>query len=893
MSSQSSAQLAQQNLQFAKALSYGQAHPELIGVPGSGAISQAEYDQAMAYQAELNKANQPTTPTQQPTSTTPVISPAQGIINPLPANPENPVVIQDTSGTWAIKGSTVTPTPTGIEVTAPQPKQPQPEMIEPNLQNTVSNPLGVAGTILNIASLANESQPKGPVKDFVSFGIGASGQIVNEGTQVENLAGSLTGAEPKVLPFTPRNDMEKTGATAAIIGQAVEVAVVAPAIAPALGLGAGGILVGEAIGIGLNEVPNISKTVQGQPVDLGDVITAGAIGAAEGGVFGLIGGKAINVLGVGGSGVVKAVGRVGVNTGIGALAGDVYERITTGKDTGQGLSQGALFGFVFGVGGEVLGNVGGRLNSKYDVTSRVQQKVPVPKFGDVTIPLENGKVVNYKGFYLSRGSEATKLFGRTTEVPEGTSIAQQYVPKSNIEATVTQDVMKRAGYSPETLQAVNDVRQVMRTTQNIRPKTISDVFPEKTNTLSVEGTNTVKEMILENKGKVDMVYGSYATKPQLSTKFEYMKDNVSALRTPGDIDIQLNTNQQGAEEFTSNLVLKLQAKGEPVRISQERSTLIETDVGNGKFAHSVDIHFKGEQSTDVTNPVTDKAWGFTFSKPSVKIEQLPAMALNEQGLRKGASIMGFKEDQSLGPKSYRTKDMPDFFQAQRTLLESKSGKSASSFEALNRAAEYYGVKDTLLEQPETFQYIMRQNNSQNIILTPSQTILNQSPTKNVSPKLYNKVSVPTSPSQLGYENYNYNYKPSSRSPLRAYNLPTRTNYPSAKLPDYLSAPSPVNLPSNPLTSPSPSYPSNATHSPPSLPLPTYLPEDYPSQSPPYSPPSSPVLSTKLMWPNGGQFNPFGPDVPVRGRKSFYNFGITEYPVVTAEEILGGAKKRRH
>lgn len=258
----------------------------------------------------------------------------------------------------------------------------------------------------------------------------------------------------------------------------------------------------------------------------------------------------------------------------------------------------------------------------------------------------------------------------------------------------------------------------MRTTQNTRPQTLNEVFPKQTNTLSIEGANTVKEFITQNIDKVDMVYGSYATKPQLSESFEYTKGGISALRSPGDIDVQLNTDQIGAESFTKDLVTKLQGVGETVKVSSERPTLIEANIGGGKYAHAVDIHYQGEAS-DINTPsnVGEQRWGFKINKSPVEIEKLPAMALNEQGLRKGSAIMGFKEDQGIGPEVWRGKDVPDFFQAQRTLLEQMPiGKTSSAMEAFNRASDYYGVNNALSSksQPDSFVFSPSAKGSPNV-----------------------------------------------------------------------------------------------------------------------------------------------------------------------------------
>ena len=103
-----------------------------------------------------------------------------------------------------------------------------------------------------------------------------------------------------------------------------------------------GALLGPAISQGI-------KAVQGQgwltPQEATQSIAGGA-------VFSVIGSGIIGGVGLAGAkGVLPALARVGINTGLGAGGGTVYEYAQTGKVTGQGAIQGAEFGAVFGVAG--------------------------------------------------------------------------------------------------------------------------------------------------------------------------------------------------------------------------------------------------------------------------------------------------------------------------------------------------------------------------------------------------------------------------------------------------------------------------------------------------------------------------------------------------------------
>lgn len=183
------------------------------------------------------------------------------------------------------------------------------------------------------------------------------------------------------MPFTegyfPSNPLPLTGgqpfATTPerrTIALSVVTAVAAPAVAPTLGLGltAKGILVGEAIGGGLNVGV---QAVQGNIRSPTDLVSAVAVGAAEGALFTGAGGVAIKGIGSVGktvgvglpSGVfareaTERLGRVAINTAIGAGAGAGMEYAETGRVTPQGVIAGAGFGAAFGAAGELAGLYG-------------------------------------------------------------------------------------------------------------------------------------------------------------------------------------------------------------------------------------------------------------------------------------------------------------------------------------------------------------------------------------------------------------------------------------------------------------------------------------------------------------------------------------------------------
>ena len=422
----------------------------------------------------------------------------------------------------------------------------------------------------------------------------------------------------------------------------------------------------------------------------------GVQSASEGAIFSVVGGavfKGVGLLGQTGAKIAGAIpvesvlskvavssAKVGINTGMGAGGSAIMEYASTGNVTLENVAAGAAFGAAFGAFGEFAS-----VSASSPRIQRTFRKIPTLKYGDVTIPLESGSTLNWKGLYLNKGVDAKILVGKYSDLPVNSKILSRgisgegtgYLPISNVDSAVTIKAMKKMGYSSDIIQDVTDMRSLMGLTENVKNKYVEDLLPAKTNTLSEKGVSTVKEFVLSKADSVEELYGSYATKSQVSKKFEFSKDDISALRTPGDMDIQLKLTEEGATKFAQDLTLKLQEAGENVRLSESNPRLIEANVGSDKWAHAVDIHFEGEV-VDPLTPTLTKAWGFKMDKPSIKIEDIKVMSANEQGIRKGTSILGFKEDMTLGPQTHRIKDVPDFFQVQKTLVESSSKSSTKT-----------------------------------------------------------------------------------------------------------------------------------------------------------------------------------------------------------------------
>ena len=91
------------------------------------------------------------------------------------------------------------------------------------------------------------------------------------------------------------------------------------------------------------------KSVSGGGLLTGEEAEQAALGGAA---FSVIGSGAVKALGVAGSGLRAATGRVAVSAGLGAGAGAVSEYAATGEFTGTGALQGAAYGAAFGLVGE-------------------------------------------------------------------------------------------------------------------------------------------------------------------------------------------------------------------------------------------------------------------------------------------------------------------------------------------------------------------------------------------------------------------------------------------------------------------------------------------------------------------------------------------------------------
>lgn len=304
--------------------------------------------------------------------------------------PVGGVKIVPPAGQRVVSGS-IKPTATGIEY-LPEPIPTKPAFVEPTLGNLLTNPAGVASTLLNLSAkvVAKDTSPLG---QFVNYELGGAGQLLNWQTEaknvinsfgknqsglftpsgplaVKNAIGDLRGNIPVMqepLPFTPQSEAQKTGMLGARVGTAIALMVAAPAIAPSFGISSTGVVFGELV------APIVSqgfKAVQG-----GGLLTPEEAlqSAAEGGVMSLVGMGAVKAAGSfapklltplrgsasTGAKLVGLGGRTSVNMVVDA--GQAY--VKSGGDPTE-TAKGVAFGAAFNLGFEGAGLVAPRLQAK-------------------------------------------------------------------------------------------------------------------------------------------------------------------------------------------------------------------------------------------------------------------------------------------------------------------------------------------------------------------------------------------------------------------------------------------------------------------------------------------------------------------------------------------------
>jgi hypothetical protein len=168
------------------------------------------------------------------------------------------------------------------------------------------------------------------------------------------------------------------------VSSAAAIAVAAPLIGPAVGISATSVLIGEGLGVGINQG---FKAYQG-----GGLLTPQevVVSAAEGGAFSVVGGVVLGkaaqfapkLAGEVANPFVRAATRISINAGLGAGSSGVMS-----GGNPQAIVQGAAFGAAFGAVGEVAGAASGKIKASSTgkrVINKIQDNIMGSKFTEVT-----------------------------------------------------------------------------------------------------------------------------------------------------------------------------------------------------------------------------------------------------------------------------------------------------------------------------------------------------------------------------------------------------------------------------------------------------------------------------------------------------------------------------
>jgi len=301
-------------------------------------------------------------------------------------------------------------------------------------------------------------------------------------------------------------------------------------------------------------------------------------------------------------------------------------------------------------------------------------RAPSMEIREVRVPTAEGEKVIWKGIAIETEGRSLPLVGKTDSfkvgTPKGLEISPRYfkgyVPETATEAKILRHNLK---YPETELRKIDTVWEVMRTTKDVRSKYIQRAFAKHTKTFSPRGVKVVLKFAKREKA---IVYGWYASEAQMPGRgFEgILKDTIPdvKVREAGDIDLQLRVGSAEAEKATKRLVAELREVGEKVRISKKHPTLIEAKGMDRRWHHAVDIHAK--DIIPGSGPAGERAYGINLNRKLIKIQGLDTQSLSEQGVRKGASILGMYPER-IRPALHRGKDIGDFINIQKVLLESK------------------------------------------------------------------------------------------------------------------------------------------------------------------------------------------------------------------------------
>lgn len=344
-----------------------------------------------------------------------------------------------------------------------------------------TNPVPILTALINPVAKA-KAKDNSPAGTVFNVYIGAAGEILNQYSGVKDamsnvgkkpllapsipLVNSIPNPNAPKVPFSPQSETQQTGQTIFKVSEALVVAAVAPVLGPVIGVSSTSVLVGEGLSVGINQV---FKGVQGGGLLTPEEI---AVGAAQGGVFTIIGGAVFRGAGrIAPSIVASRPGRVGIGAGLGG--GISY--ITSGgnlEETGKG----ALFGGALVLGTELIGvplynKLRSTLPTKYGGAIRLT-------LGEPTIGASGEEVPTYVSDKLKvLGGKRLRIVGDVTENPVGSdgvtlkSLVGEYTGKNvpTAHATLTPEQFNLKVGGETLLKGYPELSKGFRSSQQLHP----------------------------------------------------------------------------------------------------------------------------------------------------------------------------------------------------------------------------------------------------------------------------------------------------------------------------------------------------------------------------------------------------------------------------------------
>jgi hypothetical protein len=317
------------------------------------------------------------------------------------------------------------------------------------------------------------------------------------------------------------------------------------------------------------------------------------------------------------------------------------------------------------------------------------KKLSPVEYTNLDIPMRGGGSIKYRGVSVRVARRGFNVAGFQGELNLGRGFVDATAPRTGPTIGTPKLELNFAdlskGITPATaggfkavsrnLGRVTDAAEIakaeqgmslMRATETTRSRFMQDRFTNEIRSLS---PSQVREVVRTARARDGTLYGSFSSQSQMPADLR---------RVPGDIDAFFDISSAEAGELALRLSSRLnRLPGPRTRVSQTNPSLIESE-GPAGTRHAVDIHSSDTpgldlQSTGISGG--ERFAGFSMSQARTRIEGVRAMRLSEQGIRKGASIYTLRTSESgqaaFLPKSYRMKDIPDFFDTQEALIRSR------------------------------------------------------------------------------------------------------------------------------------------------------------------------------------------------------------------------------